>query len=164
MGLSHTTLVITALLLSVALSSCSGNKKIYTSTCDNNITFKHVAFTHLIDSLDYYDKKYIEVSGRYEEGKEESALFNNSLFTSKPKTALCKYKPFTPKPKPRLKVNFSQDCPLYLAGTHTGFFEYNNGAFTQINKKKVIIRGKLDVHNKGNLKQYKACIDHVSFI
>ncbi|HTH83149.1 MAG TPA: hypothetical protein VL490_09450 [Mucilaginibacter sp.] len=150
MGLRQTTLVITALLLSIALSSCSGNKKIYTSTCDNNITFKHIAFTHLIDSLDYYDKKYIEVSGRYEEGKEESALFNDSLFSSKPNAALW--------------VNFSPDCPLYLAGTHTGFFEYNNGAFTQINKKKVIIRGKLDVHNKGNLKQYKACIDHVSFI
>jgi hypothetical protein len=150
MALRHTTLVITALLLNVAIIACTGNKKIYTSNCDNNIIFKHVAYAHLIDSLAYYDKKYVEVSGRYEEGKQESALFNDSLFMSKPNTALW--------------VNFSQDCPLYLAGTHIGFFEYNNGAFTQINKKKVVIRGKLDVHNKGNLKQYKACIDHVSFI
>jgi hypothetical protein len=141
MALRQTTLVITALLLNVALIACTGN---------NNIIFKHVAYAHLIDSLAYYDKKYVEVSGRYEEGKQESALFNDSLFMSKPNTALW--------------VNFSQDCPLYLAGTHIGFFEYNNGAFTQINKKKVVIRGKLDVHNKGNLKQYKACIDHVSFI
>lgn len=138
------------LLLFMMLQACTGSKKIYTSDCDNDIRFKHVEYRHLIDSLPYYDKKYIEVSGRYEEGKEQSALFNDSLYINQPKKALW--------------VNFSQDCPLYLAGTHVGFFEYSNGGFTRINNKKIRIRGRLDLHNRGYLKQYKACIDHVSFI
>ncbi|MDB5031674.1 hypothetical protein [Mucilaginibacter sp.] len=120
------------------------------SDCDNDIAFKHVTYTHLIDSLKFYDQKYIEITGKYQEGKEQSALFNDSLYLPKPNTGLW--------------VNFSQDCPLYLSGTRIGFFEYNNGGFTRINNKVVKIRGKLDIHNKGHLKQYKGCIDRVSFI
>ncbi|MDB4924615.1 hypothetical protein [Mucilaginibacter sp.] len=120
------------------------------SDCDNDIAFKHVTYAHLIDSLKFYDQKYIEITGKYQEGKEQSALFNDSLYLPKPNTGLW--------------VNFSQDCPLYLSGTRIGFFEYNNGGFTRINNKVVKIRGKLDIHNKGRLKQYKGCIDRVSFI
>lgn len=133
------------------LQSCKGTKKMYLSDCDAGITFKHVAYAHLIDSLAYYDQKYIEVSGKYEEGKEKSALFNDSLFVTQHNNMA-------------FWVNFSQDCPLFLSGTKVGFFEYNNGGFTRINNKKIRIRGRLDVHNKGHLKQYKGCIDHVSFI
>lgn len=139
------------LVISVILQSCRETKKIYVSDCDADITFKHVSFTHLIDSLNYYDRKYIEVSGIYEEGKEQSALFNDSLIVQHPNN-----KAFW--------VNFSQDCPLYLSGTKVGFFEYNNGGFTRINNKKVRMRGRLDIHNKGHLKEYKGCIDRVSFI
>jgi hypothetical protein len=147
----YTKLSYLALLtIAVLLQACTSNKKIYMSDCDENITFKHVTYTHLIDSIAFYDQKYIEVSGKYQEGKEESALINDSLFVSQSKTALW--------------VNFSQDCPLYLSGTRIGFFEYNNGGFTRINNKTVKLRGRLDVHNKGHLKLYKACIDRVSFI
>ncbi|MCC8425594.1 hypothetical protein [Mucilaginibacter sp. UR6-11] len=139
------------LLIPVILGSCTGDKKIYTSDCDNSVTFKPVTYAHLIDSLRYYDKKYIEISGgKYREGKEQSALFNDSLYMPAPSTALW--------------VNFSQDCPLYLSGTRVGFFEYSNGGYTSINNKKVRIRGRLDLHNHGYLKQYKGCIDRVSFI
>lgn len=141
---------LAGLLIAVALQSCTSGKKIYMSDCDEDITFKHVDYTHLIDSLAYYDQKYIEVSGIYREGKALSALFNDAAYTVQPDKALW--------------VNFSTDCPLYLSGTRVGFFEYNNGGFTRIKNKKVKIRGKLDLHNKGSQNQYKGCIDRVSFI
>lgn len=132
------------------LSACHSSKKIYLSECDSSIPFKKVTYSHLLDSLDYYDKRYIEVEGKYEEGREESALFNDSLYVHKPEDALW--------------VNFSQDCPLYLAGTHTGFFQVDDGGYTHISNKKIRIRGKLDLNNRGAHKLYKGCIDHVSFI
>ncbi|WP_214069995.1 hypothetical protein [Mucilaginibacter sp. dw_454] len=132
------------------LMSCGSGKKVYISTCDANMVFKQVTYTHLMDSLSYYNNKYVEIVGKYQEGKEESALFSDSLYMAKPNTALW--------------VNFSQDCPLYLTGTHTGFFQYDDGGYTHINNKKIRIRGRLDLHNRGYQKQYKGCIDHVSFI
>lgn len=138
------------LLAAILCGGCHSSKKIYMSDCDVSIPFKKVSYTHLMDSLKYYDKKYIEVEGKYEEGKEESALFNDSLYM--------------PKPNGALWVNFSQDCPLYLSGTHTGFFQLDGGGYTHINNKKIRIRGRLDLNNRGYQKQYKGCIDHVSFI
>lgn len=142
--------ICSLVLLTVILVACTTHKKIYLSDCDVTITFKHISYTHLIDSLAYYDQKYIEVSGRYQDGKHQSALFNDSSYIARPNKALW--------------VNFSTDCPLYLSGTRVGFFEYNNGGFTRINNKAVKLRGKLDLHNKGYLKQYQGCIDRVSFI
>jgi hypothetical protein len=131
--------------------SCKSEKKAYKSDCNDNFAFKHVGFTQLIDSIKNYDQQYIEVDGTYEEGKDESALINDSLFVDHSNGRA-------------LWVNFSQDCPLYLVGTHIGLFEYNDGKFTQINNKKITIRGKIDVRHKGHLGSYKGSIDRVSFV
>ena len=141
------------LIVSEALSlqSCTGHKKTYKSNCDVNITFKHVGFTQLIDSIKNYDQQYIEVDGTYKEGKEESALFNDSLFVDHSNSH-------------GLWINFSQDCPLYLSGTRRGLFEDNDGTFTQINNKEITIRGKIDVRHKGHLGSYCGSIDRVSFV
>ncbi|HEY4325243.1 MAG TPA: hypothetical protein VGN20_14695 [Mucilaginibacter sp.] len=133
------------------LQSCKSEQKTYKSDCNDNITFKRVGFTQLVDSIKNYDQKYIEVDGTYKEGKDESALINDSSFVDHSN-------------QHSLWVNFSQDCPLYLAGTHTGLFEYNDGNFTQINNKKITIRGKVDVRHKGHLGSYKGTIDRVSFV
>jgi hypothetical protein len=134
------------------LQSCkSDKKKIYQSDCDGGIIFKRVGFTQLIDSINHYDQQYIEVVGTYEEGKEQSALVNDSLFVSHSSAR-------------SLWVNFSQDCPLYLTGTHKGLFEYNDGKFTQLNNQSITIRGKIDVRHKGHLGSYKGTIDRVSFV
>jgi hypothetical protein len=142
--------VFLLLLVPAFLGACVNNKQTYTSDCDANIVFKKISYTHLLDSLNYYDKKYIEVEGKYVEGKEESALFNDSLFLHKPSGGLW--------------VNFSQDCPLYLAGTHTGFFEVDGGGYAHIKNQKIRIRGRIDLNNRGAFQLYKGCIDHVSFI
>ncbi|ASU33500.1 hypothetical protein [Mucilaginibacter xinganensis] len=138
-------------LLPLILQSCNSNKNIYKSDCDVNVAFKKVTFTHLLDSIKSYDQQYVEVSGTYKEAKEQSALYNDSLFVDHSN-------------KHALWINFSQDCPLYLKGTRTGLFEANDDGFTPINNKKVLIRGKIDLHNTGYHGLYKGSIDRVSFI
>lgn len=138
-------------IVAVVLQSCKSHKKIYLSNCDEGINFKRVGFTQLIDSINNYDQQYIEVNGTYEEGKEESALVNDSLFVDHSNERA-------------IWVNFSQDCPLYLKGAREGLFEYNDGKFTQLNNKSITIRGKIDVRHKGHLGSYKGTLDRVSLV
>ena len=129
---------------------CTSGKQVYESNCNEEQAFKKISYSHLIDSLSQYDQQYIEIVGRYVEGKQLSVLYNDSTLLNNNNTALW--------------INFSQDCPLYLSGTQKGFFDYTNGEFSQFKNKKVRIRGKVDTHNHGPLKHYRACIDRVSLI
>jgi hypothetical protein len=144
-------IIFQVLISSFVVQSCTSHKKIYKSSCDADILFKHIGFTQLIDSIKDYDQQYVEITGTYKEAKEQSALFNDSLFVDHSN-------------KHALWVNFSQDCPLYLSGTHTGLFQATDGQFIPINNKKVTIRGKVNLINKGHLGQYKGCIERVSFV
>ena len=146
-----TCIAIIALVAASIFQSCKNDQKIYKSECNNGITFKRVGFTQLIDSIKEYDQKYVEVVGTYEEGKEESALFNDSLFVDH-------------SSQHAIWVNFSQDCPLYLTGTRQGIFEYNDGKFTRLSNKTVMIRGKIDVRHKGHLGSYRGTIDRVCYV
>ena len=143
--------VLPVLAMLLALQSCKHEKKVYTSDCNNDLAYKQVTFTQLIDSIEKYDHQYIEVRGTYKEGDAESALVNDSLFTDHSNGHA-------------IWVNFSQDCPLYLQGTRQGLFEYNDGKFTQISNKSVIIRGKIDMRHKGHLGSYRGEIDRISYI
>jgi len=140
-----------SLFFLVVLQSCTADKKIYTSNCNDDVSFERVGFTQLIDNIEKYDKQYVEVTGTYLEDREQSALVNDSLFADHSN-------------RRALWVNFSQDCPLYLSGTHTGLFEYANGKFTQINKKRITLRGKIDAAHKGHLGSYRGSINRVSFV
>jgi hypothetical protein len=144
-------LALLFLIPAFLFQSCTNNKKIYKSNCDVDVAFKQVDFTKLINNIADYDQQYIETAGTYKEAKEQSALFNDSLFVDHSE-------------KRGLWINFSQDCPLYLKGTHIGLFEATDGSFTPINNKKIIIRGRIDLHNTGHLGKYKGALDHVSFI
>ncbi|MDB5022408.1 MAG: hypothetical protein JWP78_163 [Mucilaginibacter sp.] len=143
--------VLLVLLSGMICQSCKNEKRIYKSDCNDSKTFKRVSFKELVDNLEDYDQKYVEISGKYEEDKELSALFNDSLLVYHSN-------------KNALWVDFSQECPLYLSGTRKGLFDYNDGKFTQLNNKYITIRGLIDVHNKGYLKQYKGTIERVSFV
>jgi len=137
--------------LTLALFSCSSKQNIYKSECDIAVKYKTIGFTQLLDSLKFYDKKYVEVTGKYLQGKEESILVNDSLFNDHSSNN-------------SLWISFSQDCPLYLKGTHTGLFEFQDGEYVQLNKRVITMRGRIDIHNKGYQKKYKGAIDRVSFI
>jgi len=143
--------ILMLFFFAAALSSCNNHKMVYNSSCDAGIDFKKVNFSKLINNINKYDGQYVEVSGTYQESKEQSALFNDSLFTDHTN-------------KHALWINFSQDCPLYLKGTRTGLFEPANGEFVLISNKKIKLRGKIDLHNTGHLGLYKATIDRVSFV
>ncbi len=132
-------------------TSCKRQKKIFVSNCNDASGYRRIGFNHLLDSITFLDKQYIEVSGNYREGKGESALFNDSLFVDHSSSHA-------------IWVNFSQDCPLFLKGTHTGLFEFSDGKFTTLNNRKVVIRGIIDVKQKGHGHSYKASIDRVSYI
>ena len=137
---------------SFVLQSCKSKKKeVYQSNCEDGIRFKRVNFTQLIDSIKQYDQQYIEVDGTYQEGKQESALVNDSLFVDH-------------SSQHALWVNFSQECPLYLTGTRKGLFEFNDGQFSQLNSKSITIRGKIDVRHKGHLGSYCGSIDRVCYV
>jgi hypothetical protein len=141
-------------VLIMAILFCSGcvhKKKLYTSDCSGSTAFKQVAYKNLVDSIRFYDKQYVEVSGKYAEGKNISALVNDSLFTSR-------------ESGQGLWVNFTQDCPLYLKGTHRGIFASEDGSNSHLNGRMVTIRGQIDVKVKGHQKAYSATINNVSYI
>jgi hypothetical protein len=136
--------------LLITMTSCKPSTQVFESDCDHDQQFIKVSFSHLIDSLPFYDHKYIETTGVYREGKERSALYNDTALINNDKRGLW--------------VNFTQDCMLYQQGTHNGFFEDNNGGFLKIDNRHMRIRGRIDVHNQGHQKRYKGCIDHVSLV
>ncbi|MFA6084487.1 hypothetical protein [Mucilaginibacter sp.] len=143
--------VLIPLTVTLLLHACSQRKNIYTSECSEGIIYKRVNFSHLVDSIKYYDKQYVEVTGKYVEGKNLSALLNDSNVIDRGNSHA-------------LWVNFSQDCPLILTGTHTGLFEYGDGNFSKINNHIMTVRGKVDRHQKGHLKSYRGAIDIVSYV
>ena len=134
-----------------AVQGCNSNKMVYSSNCDAGISFKKVDFSTLINNIKQYDGQYVEVSGTYQESKDQSALYNDSLFTDH-------------SFKHALWINFSQDCLLYLKGTRKGLFEPTDGEFVLISNKKLKIRGRIDLHNTGHLGLYRGSIDRVSYV
>ena len=144
--------VYLVLIMALALQACNTNKqKIYTSECAMDVKFKKISLPHLIDSIKYYDKQYVEVSGRYVEGKNMSALVNDSTFANHGSSH-------------SFWVNFTQDCPLYLKGTQQGFFASEDGSYAHMNNRMITIRGQVDVLLKGHQKAYSGTINQVSYI
>jgi len=141
------------IVLILVLAACNRHKGFYKSDCDDNRTFKRIAYTHLIDSLRFYDKQYVEVTGKYQQGKDESALFNDSMFVDHSNAKA-------------LWVEFSPDCPLYLTGTRVGFFDYdyNNGKLTPVNNKTITLHGVINCAYKGHLGAYSGAIEHISYV
>jgi hypothetical protein len=140
------------LLISFLLcTGCTHKKKLYTSECGDAIHYKKVSFIHLIDSIKFYDKQFVEVSGTYHEGKHLSALVNDSLFTDHGDSH-------------SLWVNFTQDCPLVMPGTGKGLFEPEDGSYLQMNNRIMTIRGRVDAKSKGHQKLYCATISDVSMV
>jgi hypothetical protein len=144
---------IFVLMLSIGLPSCKHDKKLYKSDCDIEKKFKRITLVNLMDSLAYYDNQCVEVSGKYKQDKGLSALFNDGIYISRKKN------------KP-LWVEFSPDCPLYLAGTRIGFFDYdyNGGKLTPANDQTIVIHGVINAHYKGDSGNFKGSIGRISYI
>jgi hypothetical protein len=117
--MAHNRLVVLLMLMLPVLVSCKSHKvKTYTSACAAGIKYKAVSFSHLIDSAKFYDNQYIEVSGKYLEGKHVSALVNDSTFTNHGNNHA-------------LWVNFTQDCPLYLMVSTPAYLRQRMASITR---------------------------------
>lgn len=138
--------------MALILQACSHSKKVYESNCDDEHTFKHITFKSLVDSFANYDNQYVEVKGKYEQEKDIAVLIDDSLVSKGNKRGIL--------------VDFSQDCPLFLKETRTGFFDYdaNNGQLTPVNNKTITIRGKINCRNQGHLNAYRGTIEHISYV
>ena len=124
-------IVCVFLMVLPILTACKHGDKIYTSDCNDGHGFKRISIAGLIDSLDFYNNKYVEVSGRFQQDKGVSILIGD-------------------KKGQAILVEFSNGCPLFLTGSRIGFFDYdnNNGQLTPANNKIVILRGEIICHAK----------------
>ena len=131
----------------LTLTACTHEKKTYTSDCNDGRDFKRITLANLADSLEFYNNKFVEVTGLYRQDKAESLLIGD-------------------KNKNAILVEFSNSCPLYLSGTRIGFFDYdnNNGQLTPANNKSVILKGEIIYHAKQKLNTPKASISHISYV
>ena len=137
-------------MLAVLFSACSNPNKYYKSDCDDGKNFTRVSFAHLIDSIAYYDHQCVEVTGKYEQSKDESLLANDGDHWD----------------RKVLRVDFSPECPLYLNGTRIGFFDYdyNDGKLTPVNNMVITIHGIVNARYKGHSPAYKGAIGNISYI
>jgi len=76
-------------ILLLLLLSCSKQPKVFESNCNDGISFKKVEFTELVSHLKNYNGQYVEVTGKYVEGVEQSALLNDSLLPITPLKKRC---------------------------------------------------------------------------
>jgi hypothetical protein len=129
------------------LTACRHDKKIYISDCNDGREFKKITLANLADSLEFYNNKFVEITGEYRQDKAASLLINV-------------------RNKNAISVEFSNECPLYLTGTRIGFFDYdnNNGQLTPANNKTVVLRGEIIYHAKQKINAPKASIMHISYV
>ncbi len=132
------------------LISCTSNHQVYQSSCNAGQTFRKINLHQLITHLSQYNGLYVEVSGRYQSGRELAALADSSRLYSAGTTDM-------------LWIEYSQECPLYEQQKHTGLFE-ETGLYARLNNKNIIIRGRINIRNHGYRKQYKAALEQVSLL
>ncbi|RFZ90598.1 hypothetical protein D0C36_16650 [Mucilaginibacter conchicola] len=140
------------ILFVLILAACSKHQpQVYTSNCFTDVMYKKVSYKNFMDSLRFYDGKFVEVGGTYKQGKQLSALVNDSTFTEH-------------DPKHAIWINFSPDCPLYAPKTHTGFFEMHNGEYQNFNNTQMVIRGRLQVHKPDAKNPYPAILNDIIYL
>jgi hypothetical protein len=134
-------------MIVLTLTACTHDKKIYTSDCNDGRDFKRISLANLADSLEFYNNKFVEVTGLYRQDKAISLLIGD-------------------KNKNAILVEFSNACPLFLTGTRIGFFDYdnNNGQLTPVNNKTIILKGEIMYHANQKLNAPKASINHISYV
>jgi hypothetical protein len=135
-------LLITLLLLHTSCISTTG-KSVYESTCSSNLTFKKVKLRDLIDSVNYYNGKYVEVSGIFRSDLEESALYDDAWLIKK-------------EPEKAVWIQFASECPLRLTNSEAGCVFVPKF----IADKPIIVKGKLDT-SKGHLGQYACTVTEI---
>lgn len=140
-------------VLLIPLFTCckKHNSRIYTSECANNTQLKKVSYRNLMDSLQYYQNRYVQVSGEYRQGKELSALVSDSSS-------------FSSDSGQSLWVNFVPDCPLFEKHTHVGLFQSTDGEYLNFDKTRMVIGGRLEMQKTKARGVYRPTLNNVCYV
>lgn len=144
-------ILIPAFFVLMAVGCSKQKPQVFTSDCINDINCRKPTYRHLMDSLKYYNGKFVEVEGTYQQGKNLSAIVNDSTFSDK-------------AAKHAFWINFSPDCPLYNSKTHKGFFEASDGQFITINGSRMAVRGRLQLRKASGSNPYVAILNDIVYI
>lgn len=143
--------IITAVFTFIVAGCTKQKPQVYTSDCITDVRISKPTYRHLMDSLKYYKDKFVEVEGTYQQGKNLSAIANDSTFSDK-------------AAKHAFWINFSPDCPLYDRETHKGFFEASDGQFLSLNGNRMVVRGRLQVRKAAGANPYVAILNDIIYV
>lgn len=131
-------------LLILLLNCCGSHKtisKIYTiESCSDK--FQIVSFESILDSVSTYDGHFVEISGYYRSGFEESAIYD---FKTERKFELAIWTDFAPS----LEEMVVKD---------------SDHEFAKMNGKKIKVRGKVQAAKGGHLNQYGATLEFICYL
>ncbi|RFZ81072.1 hypothetical protein DYU05_20140 [Mucilaginibacter terrenus] len=140
--------LLTALLL--LCTSCSHTTKVYTSDCNEEAEFRKVKFADLLRNPIAYDGQYIQIFGRFIGDRHVSALQADNTDSA--------------TEQQELWINFTPDCPLVQKGTHTGFFDNEEGHYASVNNHLMTIKCRVDAHKRGLHNGFAAILNDVSYL
>jgi hypothetical protein len=110
---------------------------------DISINYKSIEFANLIKALKDYDGQYIETSGMYYTGPEQSALYSLADIN------------FT---KPVLWIEFDDRLSF------KNFFTKKESINPFIKRLPVKIRGKVDYKNRGHMGSFSGSIVEITYV
>lgn len=127
------------------LNSCktTGAVRILTLKEGISINYKAIEFTNLVKALKDYDGQYIETSGIYYSGPEQSGLYSlvDTNFT-----------------KPVLWIEFDDRLSFKI------FFTKKESINPFLKRLPVKIRGKVDYLNRGHMGSYSGSIVEITYV
>jgi hypothetical protein len=121
------------------------NKTSVYNTEDCNTEFKRISIKSLSDSVSFYDRKRVEISGYYSYSIEQSALFTGETYNSNEFS---------------LWVEFSTRLIDSLVKKELP----GENVFNKMSGKTVKIRGMLISDSHGHLGQYSATVKDVCYL
>ena len=104
--------------------------------------YEKVKLDDLFSNLNKYEGRYIEVEGYFIVNRNETAIYKMSQV------------------KEAIWVSFKEDNLFDDKGNSL----LNSNAIDDLSDKNVIIKGKFDSKNRGNLALYKGSITNISYI
>ena len=143
------TIQLTLLFILLFSGVCTvkhGISNVYNRACENNQPIR-LKYDQILSNPQYFDSKEIEVEGIYKWGSEESAIYKNTYNSHKAQA---------------IWIEFGEKDSLVDASGKVLLATQEE--FNKIIGKRILIRGKVDVENKGHLDQYKVAIMNICSI
>ena len=135
----------TLLLIIYLLSGCDPERSTIYSTKDCLEKYQPGNIAAIVSSPEKYDHSYVEITGFYYWGVEQTSLSNARV--SKYKSSL-------------LWVDFNSSLIDSLENNNI----HNENIFKNLTGRRIKIRGRIDSKDRGHLDQYGATIKNVCYL